>query len=66
MERPTQNVIQPQVIIAFSTAAAITAAAVAVSLQLALRRREAAGPQDILERCKQSIKSIERELEGLS
>ena len=66
MERSGQATIQPQVIIAFSTAAAIAAAAVAVSLQLALRRRETAGPQDILERCKQSIKSLEREIEALN
>ncbi len=66
MERSGHLQVQPQVIIAFSTAAAITAAAVAVSLQLALRRRVASGPQDILERCKQSIKNIEKDLEGLS
>jgi hypothetical protein len=66
MERSGTSAIAPQVIIAFSTAAAITAAAVAVSLQLALRRRETAGPQDILERCKQSIKSLEREIEALN
>jgi hypothetical protein len=66
MGRISQPVVQPAVIIAFSTAAAITAAAVAVSLQFALRRRESNGPQEILERCKLSIKSIEKELEGLA
>jgi hypothetical protein len=66
MEQTGQPVLAPQVIIAFSTAAAITAAAVAVSLQFALRRRDSAGPQDILERCKQSIKSLEREIEALN
>lgn len=66
MSRPGQQAIQPQAIIAFSTAAAIAAAAVAVTVQITLRRRQAQIPQNILERCKQSIKSIERELESLS
>jgi hypothetical protein len=66
MERSAQTVLQPQVIIAFSTAAAIAAAAVAVTLQLSLRRKQSAGPKDILERCKQSIKSLEREIEALN
>jgi hypothetical protein len=66
MARSSNVAIQPQVIIAFSTAAAVAAAAVAVTLQLALRRKHAAEPQDLLERCKQSIKNLEREIEGLA
>jgi hypothetical protein len=66
MERTNTAIIQPQTIIAFSTAAAVTAAAVAVTLQLSLRRKQAAEPLDILERCKQSIRNIERDIEGIA
>jgi hypothetical protein len=65
MEKQTSISVPAQAIFAFSTAAAVTAAAVAVTLQFSLRRKQAAQPQDILMRCKESIKSIEREIEGL-
>jgi hypothetical protein len=66
MDQPKNSAtLNPQYLIFFSTAAAISAAVVAIAAQTYLKKRAASVPEDLLARCQQAIKNIEQELESL-
>ena len=65
-KRNNADHLNPQYLIFFSTAAAVSAAIVAITAQSYLKRRAATVPDDLLARCQHAIETIERDLQSLT